>query len=185
MSDILFDPSDRQDNGVKVRADGKGDGWANEHREELGHHFYMQDVDCAFGVMGFGHNTADALFLEFVPDDYRNRQKAIRTFGVVGFFDRKSSFGACTSTRNLLSKGVYLHMARCVAHQQSVAPKFFYVVGDNNPPWYMREVDIYTGEWAAPAVEVTSGEWKKVWEQLGLLELRNEISKSLMIHGAP
>jgi len=81
---------ERHSNGVRVRADGCGDAWAQAHRK-LGPTFNMQDIDALFGIMAFGQNTGDKLFLEYVPDDYRNRGKAVRDFRVIAMFDRKSS----------------------------------------------------------------------------------------------
>jgi len=81
---------ERHSNGVKVRADGCGDAWAKAHRR-LGPTFNMQDIDALFGIMAFGQNTGDKLFLEYVPDDYQNRGKAVRDFRVIAMFDRKSS----------------------------------------------------------------------------------------------
>ena len=59
---------ERHSNGVKVRADGCGDAWAQAHRK-LGPTFNMQDIDALFGIMAFGQNTGDKLFLEYVPDN--------------------------------------------------------------------------------------------------------------------
>ena len=180
QNEVDFDNSERNSNGVKNRIDGKGDGWANAHRKLLGNQFYFQDVDCFFGAVAFGHNTAERLFLEYVPDDYENRTKKIRQFGIVALFDRKSSKSAAFGNKNIVSCGVYLWLCRTLGTAQGIKPKFYYVIGNDKPPWEMIEMDIDTADIKEPTVILQSVNWKEIWEQLGLLELRNEIKKRLL-----
>ena len=58
----LFPASERFDNGARIRADGRGDAWANEHLRRLYSDFLMQDVD---GYFGFDRkSTEEAAFSE-------------------------------------------------------------------------------------------------------------------------
>lgn len=160
---------------VKPRFDGSGDAWAKAHRDELGNAFLMTDLDAVIGVTAFAQNTGDRLFLEYVPDDYANRTKRIRTFGVVSFFDRKSSLSIARDSRNNLCTAIYLHLARAVSAHQPKPARFFWIIGGSEPPWTMVEVDIETGEEVGPQVTVSSGHWENVWRQLGLIDLRSEL----------
>jgi len=157
--------------------DGKGDGWAEAHREHLGNDYYFQDVDCLFGGMVYGANTAERLFLEYAPDDYRNRENRIRNFAIISMFDRKRTLSAATHPRNTISLGVYLHLCRVIEKCQPVAPKFFFVIGDDSPPWAMYEVDINDGTIAETATILEATDWKQVWNVLGLRALRDRLSK--------
>ena len=175
-----LDTSIRNKHGVKKRIDGKGDGWANEHRDHLAKEFYIQDVDCLFGAVAFGHNTAERLFLEYAPDNYDNHQKTIREFGIVALFDRKKTKNEAFSKRTTVSRGLYLWLCRKLRDVQGIGPKFFYVIGDDKPPWEMIELNIDTGETNLPTITLHSEEWTTIWQQLGLLELRQEITKRLL-----
>jgi hypothetical protein len=172
---------ERNTNGVKVRADGGGDGWANAHRHNLPHNIYFNDLDCVFGFCAFGHNTANALFYEYVPDAYRNRKSAIRRFGYVALFDRKKTMDAafnCTDPHAKVSLASYLHMCRVLSGAQPVPARFFYVVGANTPPWDMVEIDTQSGERTGGDVVIgqnTAVEWNTVWGVLGLLEAREQL----------
>lgn len=176
MNDRAFDNSERNRFGVKTRVDGNGDAWANCHRDKLGNQFLMQDVDCLFGAMAFGHNTAERLFMEYVPDHYQNRTRAIRKFGVVALFDRKLTENAAMHNRNIVSQALYLWICRTLAGQQSISPKFFYVCGNNKPPWRMMEIDINTGE-KRETVTLQTENWQQIWHTLGLTKIRAEIVK--------
>ena len=161
---------------VKPRFDGKGDAWANQHRDMLGPTFNMQDMDGYFGFTAFGANTGERIFLEYVPDDYENRYRAIREFGLVSMFDRKSSKEYALSKDNVVSFAFYLWLCRSVGKGQSIIPKFFFVVGSQEPPWEMIEIDINSGN-SIKSKMLTSTNWKEIWHSLGLIELRREVSR--------
>ena len=166
----------RLDNGTLARADGKGEAWANEHREALGSNYYLQDLDGLFGLNVWGHNTGNRFFLEYVPDSWENKGRVCREFGVVALFDRKSSIETAQHTRNTLSLAFYLYLCRTHRSMQpdSLAPRFFYVCGDDDePPWHMYEVDIDTGLRVGAPVELSArGDWMPAWKELGLVALR-------------
>ena len=166
----------RRDNaGVKVRADNKGDPWASAHRS-LGPGFNMQDLDALFGYMAFGQNTGERLFLEYVPDNYVNRYNSVRNFGVVALFDRKASFAAMEHEENTVSKAFYLWLCRALGQCQPVAPKFFYVIGQDSPPWIIIEIALDTGlPTGKEATLLSSSNWLPVWTVLGLVEHRDLI----------
>jgi hypothetical protein len=171
----------RHQNGTKIRVDGRGDVWADCHRTQLGRHFLMQDVDGLFGNMTFAHNTGEKLFLEYVPDSYKNREKAIRQFAVVALFDRKSSAAWAFSVRNRVSTALYLEMCRRFATGQPFPPRFFYIIGKDSPPWEMIELCIDTGQEVGQRTRIhtmeNSNEWAKLWEAVGLSGLRDELRK--------
>ncbi len=166
--------NDRDEYGVRVRRDGLGDGWAQGHRL-LGKTFNMQDLDALFGFVAFGVNGAERLFLEYQPDHFTNANRMIRRFAAVAMFDRKSSvqaaFNSTVSTAN------YLWQCRCFARQQPLKPKFFYVVGGQEPPWEMIELDIDTGDHLGQKVIQSNRkeDWLAVWDHLGLADLRENL----------
>jgi len=164
------------ENNVRVRADGKGDAWANMHRDELGNMFHMHDVDGLMGTLAFAKNTGDRLFVEYEPDSYLNRDKVLRRFGIVALFDRKQTDNAAFSKANVLSTAFYLYICRVFAEVQNVPPKFFYVIGHDRPPWRMVELDINTGEQAHEET-LTGMNWRDVWRAIGLIELREQVKR--------
>ena len=175
----VIDECVRLQSGVKKRHDGQGDLWAEHHRQNLGRDFLMHDIDGCFGAVVFGHNTAERLFLEYVPDNYENRLEYIREFAVVGLFDRKRSFDWAMSNGNRLSMSVYLYLCRSIAKTQPIAPRFFLLFGEHDkPPWEMIELDIETGEVVPrePVVITDATNWYPVWDTaLGLTKMRNEL----------
>lgn len=167
--------AERLGNGVRIRRDGRGDAWANQHRSALGNRFYLQDIDALFGMEVFGANTGDRLFIEYEPDNYVNRLNAVREFALVAMFDRKATLQAARSHDGIVSRGVYLYMCRGLSILQPHAAMFFVVIGRNRPPWQMIEIDIYTGEEQSEPVLVDGENFKRVWQQLGLTELRRQL----------
>lgn len=161
--------------GVKIRADGQGDGWANQHRE-LGQTFNMQDLDGFFGLYVFAKNSANSLFLEYAPDRIENREKVIRRFAVVALFDRKKTEDAALSDMNIVSTAFYLWTCRQIGDRQPIAPRFFYVIGDDNPPWTMIELNIASGE-RLGCYLLTGYNWRDVWEVAGLRKIRDELRR--------
>ena len=159
----------RNDQGVKIRSDGNGDQWANQHRDELGSKFYIQDVDGLFGMCSFAQNSGERLFMEYVPDHYRNKSKIIREFAVIAIFDRKQSKHAIQVSD--LSTAFYLHQARLYGRVQPIMPKFFFVVGTESP-WTLIELNITTGETISECV-LDDGEWLSVWKTLKLTDMRD------------
>lgn len=171
-----FDPTPRNTNAVKQRLDGQGDEWANQHRRSLPKEFYLQDVDAMFGGVVFGQNTGERLFLEYIPDDYENRTKRIREFFVVSIFDRKTSEQAAFGNHNIVSTAFYLHMCRTYSNAQPYAPRFFFVIGNEEPPWEMIEIDIHDAKETGERVTLYRANWKKVWNRLGLSDLRRDLT---------
>lgn len=171
-------------NGNKPRLDGKGDGWANTHREmdKLGgvSGIYMQDLDACFGFYSFGQNTAEKLFMEYVPDSYENRMKSVREFRCVAIFDRKKSEDIAFSRTNLVSLAFHLWLCRKLGEDRLNKPRFFFVYGSNEPPWIMQEVDVNTGEPSPAKIVVQDAEsMKTVWESFGLAEHRRLIYREM------
>lgn len=170
-------------NGVKVRADNGGDPWAYAHRKELGSRYLMQDIDAAFGAMAFGTNSGDTLFMEYVPDGVENKGKSRREFMVIAMFDRKKTESAIA--QSTLSKAFYLHQCRVNRKSQGLSPRFFYVVGEDQPPWKMIEVDIDSGEFTGVDAFIHKGEWRQMWSVLGLTQLRDEAEKMIQRKQSP
>jgi len=168
-------PNQHMANGVRRRVDGLGDGWAGAHRE-LGRGYHMSDVDALFGIEAFGHNTGERLFLEYEPDNYQNRMNRIRDFAVVGMFDRKTTLEAAYDDGNKLSLAFYLWTCRKLAAGQPKPPRFYFVIGGQEAPWTMIEHDIHTGEETGDrAVIRSAGDFRTVWQALGLSSLRDEL----------
>lgn len=175
-TDFDMGPYERRRNGVVRRGDGAGDAWANGHRNAP-RSWYMNDIDALFGTMAFGINGGDTVFVEFEPDSPRNKGKAIRKFGLVALFDRKNSNWAAHQSD--VSLGLYLDICRAFRDRgQPFPPRFFYVIGGQEPPWDLVEVCISSGTRKPPAVIMTDtsrAEWERVWRALGLVESRDAI----------
>jgi len=168
-------------NGVKARADGKGDPWANLHREGLGNEAYMQDVDAMVGLVAWSANTAERLFLEVVPDSYENRVNEVRNFAALAYFDRKRSLVHAMSEANRFSRQVYTWHCRMWAELQPEAPKFFFVIGGNEPPWEMWDVDIYNPQNVVLRGTVTNAkDFEPLWRAVGLFEKRQRLVQWVM-----
>jgi len=167
---------ERNGNGVRIRADGKGDGWANAHRHELPERFHFNDFDGLIGKLTFAQNGQDTLFAEYVCDSYKNRDKTIRQFGYVALFDRKRSDFAANNS--VLSTAVYLDACRKLSFGQPFPCRFFYVIGPNDGPWILSEKDINTGDTLADS-NLCDGEWEQLWMALGLTASRNALEKWL------
>ena len=168
----------RNDQGVKKRVDGKGDPWAKAHRDELGKRFVMSDMDGYFGHFGFAANTGDRLFMEYVPDEWRNHDRLIRQFAVVAMFDRKTTEAWAFHSENMLSRAFYLWLCRTLGGLQPVPPRFFYIVGTDAPPWQMIELDIETGR-VAGRHNLPTKDWKPLWEAVGLTDMRRSLERLL------
>ena len=169
----------RHSNGVRKRVDGAGDGWAKAHRVELGNSFLMQDMDAMFGNLVFGKNTGDKLFLEYAPDAYANKDKPFREFGLVAMFDRKRSMKAVHGEQSNLSNRFYRWSCAKLSEGQPSPARFFYVVGSDDPPWQMIEVDLITGEFGDVYDVEDESNWVAVWSALGLTDLRKALSQWL------
>lgn len=161
-------------NSVRQRIREGGDAWAEQHRRNLPKECYFQDIDGMLGITSFYSSTADKCFVEYEPDDYANRGKTIRSFGVVGMFDRKSTESAVLYDRNVLTRSLYLWQCRVFADHQGIAPKFFYVIGESKSPWLMMELDINTGDKVNEFL-LEDQSWAEMWEAVGLMDLRNQI----------
>ena len=159
--------------GVKVRKDGKGDAWALAHRDGLGRGFYMSDVDGIVGMMGFAANTGERLFIEYkFVGEYSS--SVIKQFATVAVFDRKWSRELAFAEGNQVSTAWYLDLCRRLGKTQSKPPRFFFVIGQDRPPWTMIELDIETGD--VRQEEVLDGmNWKVVWRAVGLSSLREQL----------
>lgn len=169
---------ERLTNGVKLRGDNQGDPWANEHREQLGNRFYLQDLDALFGHMTFAQNTGDRLFLEYVPDTYENRLKVKREFYVVAMFDRKATMNAATCPGNTVSTAFYLWLCRSIGANQPERPRFFYVIG-TQAPWQMLELDIESGDRVGDPFPIGDNAMTDVWRRLGLTQLRTRLAMEI------
>ena len=166
-------------NGVKPRADGKGDGWANAHREQLGPDYHCQDIDGYFGFCAWGANSGDRLFMEHVPDGFKNANNLIREYAVVALFDRKSTTSAARCDRNIKSTSFYLWLCRNLSMAQPFPVRFFWVIGKDNPPWMMQELSIETGEEKEDMITLDKPDWRSIWDTIGLTDLRNSLKKWL------
>jgi len=177
--------NERNNRGVKIRADGKGDSWAMEHRNQLGSRFYLQDFDCMFGFQAFGSNTGEKLFAEYVPDSYENRQNYIRDFCIIALFDRKRTESAAFNPANMVSTQLYLWVCNKLSVNMPVAARFFYVIGCEAPPWTMIEIDTSTGLEVGDRESLSNPDWKTIWDRLGLTEARNVAAKFLQSTAGP
>lgn len=179
MSNVQFPWMDQDI--VKPRFDAHGDGWANAHRDCLGRGIHMNDLDAIMGILAFAKNTAEKLFLEYVPDDFENRLEAIRSFAYVALFDRKRSIDFALSDSNRVSLALYLHDCRVHATVQPVGPRFFFVIGTQYPPWTMHEINIENGQIIGNEILITTNTdkilWHRIWEEVGLIKLRNELKR--------
>jgi hypothetical protein len=143
----------------------------------------MNDIDAIFGFEAFGANTGEKLFLEYEPDNYEHRLEIIREHALIALFDRKSSQGSAFCENNRRSFSLYLYLCRVVATAQAYPPKFFFCIGAQCPPWILTEIDITTGQHIKgrdATIETTEpADWRRIWDALGLTELRMKLRGSL------
>ena len=157
---------------TKPRFDGKGDSWARSHRSNLPGNYYMTDID---GLGLFTMNSSNEFFCEYVVGYPRDSADRKVTRGVFALFDRKASLDSAFSERNA-TLGVYLLIARGLAREQTVAPKFCFVIGGQDPPWRVIEVDIYTGNRTGNESYVSTDDgWMDAWIQLGIDVTRKKL----------
>ena len=166
----------RHTSGSKVRVDGGGDGWAGQHRTELGRGNFMQDLDVFAGTLSFATNGQDRVFAEYAPDSYVNARDTVRDFALVALFDRKSTRSAAMSNGNRLSLGFYLSVCRTYAAKQPTFPPHFYFVCGKSQPWEMIKIDIDTGD-ELETYNYSERDWKQVWAESGLKAGRGILSE--------
>jgi hypothetical protein len=169
----------RDDRGVLVRSDGKGDAWANLHRSHLDDRYFMIDFDgwqVCEPSMEHGENTEDHLFAEVVPDGKKGQ--AIRNYRYVALFDRKATVSAMQHA--WFTQPVYLHMCRVFTGYQSQRCRFIYVIGGQTPPWTLQEVDIYHGTFGVPVrLDAQKESWVRIWASIGLTGVRLQFEHEL------
>ncbi|MES9985894.1 MAG: hypothetical protein ABW115_21035, partial [Candidatus Thiodiazotropha sp. 6PLUC6] len=66
---------------------------------------------------------------------------------------------------------------RCFARCQPLKPMFFYVIGGQQPPWEMIELDIETGDIKGQYTiqSKQQEEWRTLWDRIGLSSLRSAL----------
>ncbi len=175
--------NERLNNGVRVRRDGKGDGWANEHRTALGNEFLMQDCDGIFGQLTFASQSANRLFLEYVPDGFEHRLDMTREMAVVAMFDRKGSLEKAFQEDNLMWLHLYLSICRKLSKFQPVPVRFFVVSGPDAAPWDITEVNTSTRERGRSHV-IQSNQMMDVWRMLGLAKARQDLKRWMQDGGS-
>lgn len=167
---------ERNDNGVKIRSDGAGDGWADAHRSELPKCCHFGDFDGIVGKINFVQNGQEKLFVEYVCDPYVNAGKLIRKFGYLALFDRKANERVAFGSQGSLGTAVYLETCRRLSAGQPIPCRFFFVIGTNEGPWTIAELDTATGE-RLNSNEIIEGQWKDLWTSLGLWVGRQQLEK--------
>jgi hypothetical protein len=125
-------------------------------------------------VAGVSHDTISRLFVEYVPDNYRNRLNVIRDYAVVAVFDRKVSREYALGEDNRVSLACYLSLCRRLGQTQPKPPKFFLVIGRDAPPWELVELDIHTGQVLSENT-LTAMNWRVIWRCVGLVDLRDAL----------
>jgi hypothetical protein len=173
--------------GAKPRYDGRGDAWANYHRHCLPKGCYMTDIDDLLGT--FGINGGARLFLEYHMETETWRQEtgtralAEPLFAYVALFDRKHTL--VDAEKGHLSKSIYLDLARKLSNTQPLPVRFFWVIGNDDGPWAMHEVDIATGVVEDDYSYLNHDNWESAWETLGLMEARATFHKYLFFGEEP
>lgn len=168
---------------ARQRKDGKGDAWANAHRDALGPGYNMGDIDGSFGFVAFGHRTEDRIFAECVPDAWTNRGKPYRRFATVALFDRKRGPNSHRAGGGPFDLAYHLDLCRKLAEAQPLPPRFFFVQGTNKPPWELVELDIGHGNRGRAGVEIgrttinSISNWGPIWDAVGLTELRKALKQ--------
>jgi len=163
----------RNNRGVRKRMCKNGDMWALEHRAELGHEFLMTDIDSFIGKMIFFQNTENSLFIEYEPDDFNRHEELIREFAYIALFDRKNSRKYALSSHNRVSLAVHLNLCRRLGLGQPFPVKFFFVIGEQSPPYTMIEIDTKTGVLLSEYY-LKKGHWREVWNAVGLVRTRDD-----------
>jgi hypothetical protein len=173
----------RDDRGILIRTDGEGDYWAYLHRHLLPKRYLMTDLDgwmVREEDLECRENTENLTFIEIVPDHQINA--LIREVYYVAIFDRKASQFAVNNSTKTLSW--YLDLCRKVSQNQPLACRFIYVIGRQQPPWELREYDIYTGKFGeAIMLDGQRSTWLKIWEATGLTGTRTLFERELNTYG--
>lgn len=171
----------RNDSGVRVRADGGGDLWADRHRLGLDNKAYLTDAD-SFTFAVRHRKSEDRVFFEYVPDDWCNFGKSIRSFALLAIFERKSPGQYQRDLSGLCAQpGVafLLHTCRLFGQVQPIAPRFFFVFGDDQP-FRLQEIDCIVGyqvgELLTLPILTNKGDWLPFWKQLGLIDARDKLN---------
>jgi hypothetical protein len=172
----------RDSRGVLVRSDGAGDAWAKLHRTHLDRTYLMVDFDgwhVGEPTGEHAENTEDHLFAEVVPD-WRKSQR-IRRYGYIALFDRKATQAAVD--RAWFTLPVYLHMCRIFTWYQHRPCRFIYVVGGQQPPWHLIELNIHTGASGMPLLLDDQKEsWINIWATTGLTGARLAFERQLQTY---
>lgn len=128
----------------------------------------MQDID---GIMWCFRKkeTEDNLYMEYAVGEDEQ-------YAVVAVFDRKKQFSDLDSEKTSKTDPFYRYQCRVNSLVQLVPCRMFYIIGGNDPPWHIIEVDIHTGQRGA-ATEFTRDTYEQLWISLGLYKLRDELNK--------
>lgn len=157
--------------GNKVRRDGGGDPWADEHRTKLDK-CYMADVDYIVSLTLTGVDSEDKSFHEFATKRGSFKPSRKRKHATVAIFDRAATKEIALGDKKAFTLSQHLDLCERLGEVQPVAPKFFFVCGHRNAPsWLVIEMDIYTGEELQERT-LSSTDWEQDWRELGLLKQR-------------
>lgn len=162
----------RLSNGVRARADGKGDLWALKHRD-LGASYYMNDFDGLIGQLGFVINGQERSFAEYCIGRDKPGMASQKRFAVVACFDRKNSPNALKTHYATLSRAFYCYVCQALGAVQPQPPRFFYVIGHSSP-WQVSEVSIDSQE-IISTDQLVDGDWMSFWNRFGLNKLRSSL----------
>jgi hypothetical protein len=177
---------ERLGNGVLARAKSGGDVWANFHRHRLDSLHLMVDIDCVLGATAIPEIWSDRVFAEMAPDARKNKNSIIREWCLVALFERKRTLHASQIENAVRSASFQLDLCRKYGHFQPVQPRFFFVVGTDDP-FTMHEVGITTGRSVGVPVVIESleGHWQRTWNELGLTAAHYELREHLLRKPCP
>lgn len=157
--------TERNNNGVRVRRWGQGDGFAEAHRNTLDHRHFMTDVDGY--ALAWTRHSERQLFTEYAFS--RDRMP-----GLAALFERKKRFADLDLDGEPDKREFLLWLLRAVGSAQGVMPPLIYVVGPDTGPWHIQSVDPFTGEPKGEWQILTEQHhWGPHWQELGLTAVRN------------
>lgn len=152
---------------AKPRYDNKGDAFAELHREELPSDCYFSDIDMIFGNISFSAGTEDTLFIEYLPDDFENRNNPTREFKALALIDRKESHEA--ALRATIPKQLYQWLALMVTQAQKHQCRFFQAIGKDTV-FDLIEYDVVTGNKILEK-QIANLNIYTVWKEIGLCRM--------------
>lgn len=169
MSSQGFGGVERNEHGVKVRADEKGDPFGKAHRS-LDRMMYMTDIDGMIGNILFANNFGGSIFSEYA---IRNNGKET-SYTTVSIIERKKTYRTMQKPELNTTSLYLLDVCKKISKAQDSDVKFLYIIGEQSP-WSLYDIDIYSRRYDDTPYVFTEETIHTVWQKLGIYDLYEKI----------